>query len=116
MDSLIVNFQAMTRALEQNFQGLEEHGRALAQTNEALQIEISEREQAEKSLRDSETKYRTLIDHPAKGLLVGADGNFLEANRKWRSLIGYSKAELLHMNVRQIHPEEDLGSRESHFL
>ncbi len=109
MDSLIVNFQAMTRALEQNFQGLEEHGRALAQTNEALQIEISEREQAEKSLRDSETKYRTLIDHASEGiLLVGADGNFLEANRKMEELIGYSKAELLHMNVRQIHPEEDL--------
>ena len=109
MDSLIVNFQAMTRALEQNFQELEEHGRALGQTNEVLQNEISEREQAEKSLRDSEAKYRTLIDNASEGIILAdAGGNLLEVNRKMEELLGYSKAELLHMNLRQIHPEEDL--------
>ncbi len=109
VDSLIGNFQSMTRALEQNFQELKEHGKELASANEGLQLEIAERGEAEQALRDSEAKYRSLIDNASEAiLLTDIDGNFLDANRKAEDLLGYTKAELLRMNVRQVHPEEDL--------
>ncbi len=109
VDSLIGNFQSMTRALEQNFQEQQEHGKELACVNEGLQLEITERREAEQALRDSEAKYRSLIDNASEAmLLTDIDGNFLDANRKAEELLGHSKAELLRMNVRQVHPEEDL--------
>ena len=71
--------------------------------------DITERLQAEEALRDSEAKYHSLIDNAGEAiLLTDIDGNFLEANRKAEELFGYSKAELLRMNFRQVHPEEDL--------
>ena len=116
MDSLINNFQSMTQALDHNFQTLEEYGTELAKGNAELKIEISEREQAELALRDSETKYRSLIDNASEAiLLVDIDANFLDANRKAEELLGYSKAELLQMNIRQIHPEEELERTLSSF-
>ncbi|MCX5893724.1 MAG: PAS domain S-box protein, partial [Deltaproteobacteria bacterium] len=109
MDSLIDNFQSMTQALERNFQDLEEYGKELANANEGFQNEIAEREQAEQALRDSEAKYRNLIDNASEGiLLVDLDGNFLEANRKMKELLGYSQMEILNLDITQIHPAEDL--------
>jgi PAS domain S-box-containing protein len=71
--------------------------------------DITERFKAEEALRDSEAKYRSLIDNASEAiLLTDIEGNFLEANRKAEELLGYGKAELLRMNVRQVHPEEDL--------
>jgi PAS domain S-box-containing protein len=109
MDSLIGNFQSMTLALDHNFQALEEYGTELAEANEELKTKIGEREQAEQALKDSEAKYRSLIDNASEAILLAdVDANFLDANRKAEELLGYRKAELLQMNIRQIHPEEEL--------
>jgi PAS domain S-box-containing protein len=116
MDSLIDNFQSMTQALERNFQALEEYGKELAKANAELQIEVSEREQAEQALRDSEAKYRSLIDNASEAILLAdVDANLLDANRKAEELLGYSKAEILHLNIRQIHPEAELERTMSSF-
>ncbi len=72
-------------------------------------IDITERWQAEKSLRESETKYHFLIDNLSDGIILAdLDGNIMDTNRKIEELLDYSKVELLCMNITQIHPEEDL--------
>ncbi len=72
-------------------------------------IDITERRQAEESLRESETKYQFLIDNLSDGIILAdLDGNILDTNRKIEELLDYSKAELLCMKITQIHPEEDL--------
>jgi PAS domain S-box-containing protein/putative nucleotidyltransferase with HDIG domain len=71
--------------------------------------DITERTQITKSLHDSEEKYRALMDNAADAILIAdMKGNFLEANKKAEELFGYTKKELLGMNIAQIHPEGEL--------
>jgi len=110
IDSLIGNYQSMTRALERNFQELEEHGNALAKTNEELKSEISDRQQAEMALRNSEAKYRSLIDNASEAILLFDHyGNIREANLEMQKMLGYGKGELLHLHLSAIHPSDEMG-------
>jgi PAS domain S-box-containing protein len=71
--------------------------------------DITEYTLAVKFLHDSEEKYHALLDNAADAILIAdMDGNFLEANKKAEDLLGYTKNELLGMNINQIHPEEEL--------
>jgi two-component system cell cycle sensor histidine kinase/response regulator CckA len=60
--------------------------------------DISERKRAEKALRDSEARYRALVDHAAYGIFwtTEPDGRLLHANPALAEMLGYqSAAELL---------------------
>jgi PAS domain S-box-containing protein len=71
--------------------------------------DITERTRAIKTLHDSEEKYRALLDNAADTVLIAdMKGYFLEANKKAEELLGYTKKELLDMNIAQIHPEGEL--------
>ncbi|MCX5893747.1 MAG: PAS domain S-box protein, partial [Deltaproteobacteria bacterium] len=65
----------------------------------------AEHRRAEEALRESETKYRSLMDG-ANDAIVLADsrGKITEVNRKAVELLGYPEVELLGMNYLQIHP------------
>lgn len=69
----------------------------------------AERRRAEEALRESETKYRSLMDG-ASDAIVLADprGKITEVNRKVVELLGYPEAELLGMSYSQIHPHRIL--------
>jgi PAS domain S-box-containing protein len=72
-------------------------------------IDITDRRRAEEALRESEEKYRALMDFaPTAILLSDSQGNLLEANRRAEELFGYSKAELLQMSYDRLHPPERL--------
>jgi diguanylate cyclase (GGDEF)-like protein/PAS domain S-box-containing protein len=60
----------------------------------------SELEDAEKALRHSRSLYRALVDNPAYGVCrCDAEGNFLDVNRTFVTMLGYdSKEELLAAN------------------
>lgn len=69
---------------------------------------VQERKDAEKALMDSEAKYRILIEQAADGIFVGdQNGNFIEVNSKACSLSGYSKKDLLNMNMSELYSEEE---------
>lgn len=74
-----------------------------------LSNDISERKRYEKSLYESENKYRTLVEQASDGIhTYDPAGNFLEVNSKLCEMVGYSSKELLRLNVRDLVPPEDL--------
>jgi len=73
----------------------------------ASMLDITERKRADNELRESERRYRQLIDQAADGIfLVSPQGDFLLVNRKFCEMLGYTEAELLRLNVVDTYPEE----------
>lgn len=71
-------------------------------------IDISERKRAEEELRASEERFRKAFAHAATGItLENLEGQFLEVNRAFCELTGYTEQELTGLNYRSItHPED----------
>jgi two-component system, sporulation sensor kinase E len=60
-------------------------------------------------LKESEEKYRSLIEHASDAIyVVDYDGNFLEVNASMGKMTGYSKEELMELNIQQIIDPENL--------
>jgi PAS domain S-box-containing protein len=65
----------------------------------------AERDRAERALRDSETLFRTLFESANDGIVIlDLEGRILEANLIMCGRLGYTREELLRMNIRQIDP------------
>jgi PAS domain S-box-containing protein len=60
-----------------------------------ISSDITERKLAENTLRESEEKYRTLVDNANEAIIVVQDGMLKFFNRKTTKLTGYSEQELL---------------------
>jgi PAS domain S-box-containing protein len=70
--------------------------------------DISERKKAEQELQKSEERFRILIEQAADGIFHGDQmGNFLGANSKAVEMTGYSKEDMLTMNMGQLFSEEE---------
>ncbi|MCA1567610.1 MAG: PAS domain S-box protein [Acidobacteria bacterium] len=71
--------------------------------------DITARKETEHSLRESESRYRTLIEQASDGIhTYDFEGNFIDANTKLCEMLGYTREELLSLNVRDLIPVEDL--------
>ena len=65
--------------------------------------------QRDEALRESEEKYRTIIENMQEGYHeVDIKGNFTFFNESMRKIIGYEREELLGMNNRQYADEENI--------
>ena len=79
----------------------------LGATNEKLRQQISECEQAELALRESEQKYATLVEDALIGVHIIKDGKIEFANDKFADIYGYSKDELIGMDsLDLVHPHD----------
>ena len=79
----------------------------LVKTNEELKQEINVRKQAENALRESEEKYRTLIDNADTAIFIAQDGVIKFPNPMTTKLIGFSADELAQMPFKDlIHPKD----------
>lgn len=90
---------AANRALEKRVQ---ERTEELTLSNEELKEEIEERKQAEKALRESEEKYRSIIEDIEEGYFeVDVAGNLVFFNDSLCKITGFQKDELLGVNNRE---------------
>jgi PAS domain S-box-containing protein len=73
--------------------------------------DISERKQAEATLRASEENYWALFEGAAEGILVVdlETRRVIRANAAACRMLGYSQEELLRLGVDDIHPQEGLS-------
>ena len=83
----------------------------LQRTNKKLRQEVSEHKRAEKALRRSEQRYRSLVNNVQLGIIrstPGPPGRILEVNPAMEKITGYSRDELLAMDMEElyVHLEE----------
>jgi PAS domain S-box-containing protein len=74
-------------------------------SNEVVAIykDVTERKKAETDLRDSEEKYRELINGLSETVwVVDFEGNIVDVNNAAIKILGYSKAELLSIGIKGI--------------
>jgi two-component system, sensor histidine kinase and response regulator len=75
---------------------------------QAVGQDVTERKQAEDNLRQSEASFRSLVEQAPEGILISdLDGNYVEANPVACGLVGYTRSELLRMNIRNLLANDD---------
>jgi PAS domain S-box-containing protein len=84
---------------------------------DVFQIEeerIAGLKRAEEAVRESEEKYRTLIENSLTGIFIHQDGKYVFVNDRFAEIHGYEPEELLgkeHLTL--IHPDEREASRKT---
>ena len=80
----------------------------------AISTDITERKQAEESLRESEDKFKYVFDHSAIGKSITQPSGEIQVNKAFCEMLGYSSVELRHKTWQEIsHPADlDLTQQE----
>lgn len=96
--------QEYTRAIERE---VAERTAALSRSNQTLQEEIEQRQQAEQSLHRSEERFREAFQHAPVGIgLLSPEGRWTQVNRALCAMTGYSEAELEGGRIADLlHPD-----------
>lgn len=100
--------EALRRAYEDLEQRVAERTAELSATNRQLKAEIKERQRAEGVLRESEARFRALVDTAPLGVpIFSGDGRFTYVNSRLLDMLGYSREELLGKGMLEfVHPED----------
>jgi PAS domain S-box-containing protein len=70
---------------------------------------------AQEALRESEARFRTLVDHATDGFILrGEDGTIIDANRQACESLGYSRDELIRMTPLDFNPDMDAATLQHH--
>jgi diguanylate cyclase (GGDEF)-like protein/PAS domain S-box-containing protein len=112
-NSPVIKTEMHLRHKDGSWRTLEAVGSNLVHNNvvEAVIVnyrDITERKQAEESLKETELKFRTIFDSASDGILLldVGDGKFSSANEKICNMLGYTNEELLNLGISDIHPQE----------
>ena len=94
--TIVSKFRAMADQVQIRQQSLEE-------TNRQLASEITERREAENALRQSEERFRALINQAADAIFVhDLSGRFIDVNEQACTALGYDRTALLAMTLPDI--------------
>ena len=70
---------------------------------------VGERMHAEEALRESEERFRNILEHAPIGMsVVSLEGRFMLVNRSLCEMVGYAKEELERLTFQEITAPEDL--------
>ncbi len=68
--------------------------------------DVTESHRVQHALRESEARYRTVVDGTTDGIVIGRDGRLLFANAAFERMSGYSAGELAGFElVKMVQPE-----------
>ena len=77
-------------------------------------VDITEQKEAERALNESEEIYRLVVENSHDAIYIHRDNRLLFVNSRASDLTGYSKNELLKMNLWDlVHPEDCARLQES---
>jgi len=78
-------------------------------------MDITERKRAAQELRDSETRFRTFVDHAGDALFVQDldQGTIVDANRSACDSLGYTRQELIGKTPHDFHLDSDRAEIEA---
>lgn len=109
---LVSNIIARRKAVQQRdvqARVLEERNRSLDNLNRSILSEYAARENAEKALRESERRYRDMVENALDSIYShDLSGRFTEVNRTMCELLGYSRDELIGSYIEKVLTPESL--------
>ncbi|MCM2357709.1 MAG: PAS domain S-box protein [Geobacteraceae bacterium] len=106
IDHLVKTQEALRITRDELEQRVAERTEELAKTVTVLQGEITEREMADEALRTSEQKFRTLFEESKDVIyIMSPDGGLTDVNPAGVELFGFSKEELLSLDIRDLYCE-----------
>ncbi|MDQ3746378.1 MAG: PAS domain S-box protein, partial [Acidobacteriota bacterium] len=68
--------------------------------------DVTERRRAEEALRESEGRYKGLIDSAFDGVVIHRDGVIRDANRAYAEMFGYGVEEFVGLDILELTPPE----------
>ena len=75
----------------------------LTKAYKQLKLEMEERMKAEKALRESEKKYRTLFEDSLEAMNLTQNGRIVDVNSAWLQMHGFdSKSEVIGMDITNV--------------
>ena len=99
--------EALQQARDKLEMRVKERTVELSHAIKELQRQMKERERTEVALRESETKYSTLVEDALMGVSIIQNGKIQFANEKFAEIFGYSRDDLKGMDsLELIHPED----------
>lgn len=77
---------------------------------EMIQQELHEKKLAESALRESEERYRTLVEQAVDGIFIAnAQGQVVDVNTSGHIMLGYTRQEILQRTIADISVLDELG-------
>ena len=80
-----------------------ERTKALQDLNKQLDSELSVRRQTEQALRESEQRYRALFEDSRDAIYINSDGRLVDVNQAMLDLFGYTREEMVGMEVSRVY-------------
>lgn len=77
--------------------------------------DISARRRAEVALRESEARYRTLVEHSQVGVYMMLEDRYTYVNQAFATLFGYAEDELIGTDFRRLVPPESSQQMEARY-